>query len=125
MRRAHGKTRTVIDSPKFLQGLFSFEGKSLDHPQAMVPPVTYKVPYDKRAQLLYCRSGNSCEELIYLLITRDGKPMRYFPIGAKSDTHVSLAVVEDLRPDTQLEVLVAAPVGVKGTVVLDLGLVEI
>jgi hypothetical protein len=115
----------VIDTPKFLQGLFSFEGKGLDQPLSPMPRLSYRVPFDKRAQLLYCRAGNSCPELIYLLITRDGKPMRYFPLGAKSDCHVPLAVVEDLRPDTELEVLVAAPASVSGTVVLDIGLVEI
>jgi len=51
--------------------------------------------------------------------------MRLFPIGAKSDSHVSLAVVEDLSPETKIEVLVAAPAGTAGTVVLDIGLVEI
>jgi hypothetical protein len=56
---------------------------------------------------------------------RDGKLMRNFPIGAKASMHVSLAVVEDLMPDTRLELLVAAPVGVTGTVVLDIGLIEV
>ena len=56
---------------------------------------------------------------------RDGKLMRNFPIGAMASMHVSLAVVEDLMPETRLELLVAAPVGVTGTVVLDIGLIEV
>ncbi len=115
----------MIDTPKFLQGLFSFEGQGLDKPLPLQPPVSYKVPFDKRAQLLYCRSGNSCAEMIYLVAKRDGKPMRYFPVGARDATHVSLAVVEDLRPDTVLELFLAAPEGVKGSVVLDIGILEI
>ena len=56
---------------------------------------------------------------------RDGSPMRYFPIGAKGDVHVPLRVVEDLAAGTTVELWLAAPAGVSGTVVVDLGLVEI
>jgi assimilatory nitrate reductase catalytic subunit len=58
------------------------------------------------------------------VLTRDGKPLRYFPIGAKASVHVPLAVVEDIFPESKLEVLVAAPEGVTGTVVVDFGLLE-
>jgi hypothetical protein len=37
---------------------------------------------------------------------------------------VALRVVEDLLADTVLEVFVAAPEGLTGTVIVDLGLVE-
>jgi hypothetical protein len=63
--------------------------------------------------------------MITVVLFRDGVPMRYFPIAAKGATHVALRVVEDLLGDTVLELHVAAPDGVKGTVMLDLGLVEI
>ena len=56
---------------------------------------------------------------------RDGKPMRLFPIGAKAAEHVPLTVVEDLEPDTVIEVHVSAPSGASGHVILDLGLVEV
>ena len=56
---------------------------------------------------------------------RDGKPMRYFPIGARDAVHIVLAVVEDLDDDTVLEVHVAAREGLTGTLVVDLGLVEV
>jgi assimilatory nitrate reductase catalytic subunit len=51
--------------------------------------------------------------------------MRYFPIGARSDVHVPLRVVEDLEGGTALELAIAAPDKLSGTVVLDLGLVEV
>jgi hypothetical protein len=51
--------------------------------------------------------------------------MRYFPVGARSDTHVALAVVEDIEDGSVLELHLAAPVGLTGTVVVDLGLVEV
>jgi hypothetical protein len=115
----------VLEKPTFLQGLYPFVGAGLQAPIPFEPGVTYKVPFDKRSQLVYFRAGNSCDEMIYVLFKRDGKPMRYFPIGAKGAMHVSLAVVEDLQPDTLLELLVAAPEGTKGSVLIDIGLMEI
>jgi assimilatory nitrate reductase catalytic subunit len=56
---------------------------------------------------------------------RHGRPMRYFPIGARGDVHVALRVVEDLDPGTAIELQLAAPTGVTGLVVVDLGLVEV
>ena len=55
---------------------------------------------------------------------RDGVPMRYFPIGAKGDVHVPLRVVEDIDGGSVVELHLAAPLGLTGTVVVDLGLVE-
>jgi assimilatory nitrate reductase catalytic subunit len=51
--------------------------------------------------------------------------MRFFPLGAKGDTHVPLRVVEDLQSDTRLEVHLAAPEASSGFAVIDIGLVEI
>ena len=56
---------------------------------------------------------------------QDGKAARMFPVGAKAGIHVPLAVVEDLQPDTRIEVFFAAAEGVSGTMVLDLGIIEI
>jgi hypothetical protein len=112
-------------TPRFLQGTFPFSGDGLDKAKLLATTLTYLVPGDKRSQLIYFRGGNSSAELIVLTLMRDGKPMRIFPIGAKAATHVSLAVVEDLMPDTKVEVFVAAPAGTSGDVVLDIGLLEI
>jgi hypothetical protein len=115
----------VNSTPRFIHGVFAFEGRGLDTPETLGAGTTYVVPRDKRAQLIYMRAGNSAEELIYLVLTRDGKPMRYFPIGAKSSVHVPLAVVEDIFPESKLGVLLAAPRGTTGTVVIDVGLLEV
>ncbi|MBV8895166.1 MAG: hypothetical protein JO051_01545 [Acidobacteriaceae bacterium] len=115
----------MIEKPVFLQGLFAFEGAGLSHPIPLQPNVIYKVPSDKRAQLVYFRAGNPAQELIYVLFRRDKKPMRYFPIPAKGATHVELAVVEDLEPGTELEVLLGAPQALSSSVLLDFSLVEI
>lgn len=111
--------------PRFLIGIFMFTGNGLDAPAPLGDSLTYTVPADRRSQLVYLRAGNSSDELICLILMRDGKPMRLFPIGAKSAMHVPLIVIEDLQPDTVLAVQVSAPSGVSGHVVLDLGLVEV
>lgn len=115
----------MVETPRFIQGLFRFEGKGLEQPVPLNPGVRWAVPFDKRAQLLYFRAGNSASEMVYTILYRDGKPMRYFPIGAKGAMHVSLRVVEDLNPDTKLELLVGAPERISGTLMLDVGMVEI
>jgi hypothetical protein len=116
--------KQVQPNHRFLHGVFTFEGRGLEAPAPLSPPVLYTVPSDKRAQLIYMRGGNSSEELIYLALMRDEQLMRLFPIGAKASVHVSLAVVEDIFPDSRLEVFVAAPKGLRGSVVFDFGLLE-
>ena len=105
--------------PKFLNGVFSFVGAGYEKPSLLSDKLTYSVPPDKRTQLIYFRGGNSSDEM------RDGAPMRYFAVGARAGTHVPLAVVEDLCPETKLELLFGAPAGATGYVVIDVGLVEI
>jgi hypothetical protein len=115
----------VHSHPRFLQGVYAFEGKGLDQPLPVDGGLTYVVPDGVVAQAVYFRGGNSADELIYLVLLRDGKPMRYFPIGAKADVHVPLRVVEDLDSGTTVELHLAAPAGIAGMVVVDLGLVEV
>ena len=112
-------------TPKFLNGVFSFVGAGYEKPSLLSGKLTYSVPPDKRTQLIYFRGGNSSDEMVYFVMMRDGVPMRYFPIGARDGTFVPLAIVEDLGPETKLELLFAAPPGAIGHVVLDVGLVEI
>ena len=115
----------MLEKPAFIQGLHQYEGSGLAKPVPFTTPVTYTVPFDKRSQMIYLRAGNPSPELIYLVLLRGAQPMRYFPIGAKGAVHVPLAVLEDLSPQTKLEVLVAAPEGSQAAVVLDIGFVEI
>jgi len=115
----------MLEMPKFVQGVYSFDGQGLTRPVPLHPEAGYTVPRDRRAQLIYLRAGNSTPELVYLLLRRDGKPMRYFPIGAKSAIHVQLAIVEDLHPESVLELWLGAPEGVRGVAPIDMGLAEI
>ena len=111
--------------PKFLSGVFAFSGTGLATPALLDASLHYTVPADKRAQLIYLRAGNSSGELVCLTLMRDGKPMRLFPVGAKASEHVPLTVVEDLQPDTKLELYIAAPAGMSGQIIVDLGIIEI
>jgi hypothetical protein len=115
----------VQSTPRFLQGVFAFEGKGIESPVPLDDALTYAVPAGVITQPVYFRGGNTTGELICVVLVRDGKPMRYFPIGAKSDVHVPLRVVEDLDGGTVIELLVAAPEGLAGSIVVDLGLVEV
>ena len=98
-------------TPRFLQGIFPFEGQGVDKPAPLHEALTYTVPMGVTTQPLYFRGGNSTDELITVVLVRDGAPMRYFPIGARDAVHVALAVVEDLDDDTVLELHVAAREG--------------
>lgn len=115
----------MLEKPVFIQGLFAYQGRGLGSPSPFEPSATYVVPADKRAQTIYLRAGNVAAEMIYLVLTRNGEPIRYFPIGAKGTIHVPLAVVEDLAPESRVEVLVAAPEGLASSVVVDAGFMEI
>jgi hypothetical protein len=59
------------------------------------------------------------------VLQRDGKPMRLFPCGGKSGIHVPLAIIDDLLPDSLIELVIAAPEGLTAKVMIDLGFVEI
>ena len=115
----------MYSKPQLLQGVYPFTGHGLNSPHSLSAELTYVVPVGKRTQFVYFRAGNSSAEMIYIVLMRDGSPMRYFPIGARSDVHVALAVVEDLMSGTKLEAYLAAPESVSGSVVLDIGLVEV
>jgi assimilatory nitrate reductase catalytic subunit len=115
----------VRATPCFLQGVYTFEGLGLDKPFLLDPGLRYMVPAGCETQLVYIRAGNSADELVCLIVMRDGEPMRYFPVGAKATVHVALRVVEDLMSDTRMEVHLAAPEFTRGVVIVDIGLMEV
>jgi len=111
--------------PKFLQGVFPFVGAGYESPCVISDALSYAVPPDRRTQPIYFRGGNSSDEMIFVVLTRDGAPMRWFPIGARGGAHIPLAVVEDLFPDTKIELRLGARGGATGVVMIDFGTVEI
>ena len=114
----------MLTRNRFLQGVYPFVGSGLDKPEPLSPELACVVPDGVVAQALYFRGGNSTDELVTIVLMRDGVPMRYFPIGAKGDVHVPLRVVEDIDGGSAIELRLAAPLGLTGTVVVDLGMVE-
>jgi hypothetical protein len=110
--------------PRFLQGAFEFTGAGYDKPTPLSETLRYVVPAGATTQPVYFRGGNSSKHMISVVLLRDGTPMRYFPVAARGATHVALRVVEDLLADTVVELVVVAPSGAAGTVIVDLGLVE-
>lgn len=114
----------MLSSHTFLQGSYPFSGSGLAVFDPVGDGLTHRVPDGRISQALYFRGGNSTDELIVAALVRDGAVMRLFPIGARSAVHVPLRVVEDVEGGSVLEIRLAAPSGVSGTVVIDLGLVE-
>ena len=114
----------MISRNRFLQGIYPFEGAGFDKPTPISDELSHVVGDGLISQALYFRGGNSSDELIIVVLMRDGVPIRYFPIGAKGDVHVPLRVVEDIEGGSVIELTLVAPLGLSGTVVVDLGLVE-
>ena len=113
-------------TPRFLQGPFEFEGNGLDKPSLIDESLRYVVPAGRRHPARVLPRRQLHQEMITVVLFRDGKPMRYFPIAAKGATHVALRVVEDLLADTVLELYRRrARAAAAGTVIVDLGLVEV
>jgi assimilatory nitrate reductase catalytic subunit len=124
LRPSRRKDLPMISRNRFLQGIYAFEGAGSDKPAPVSDELSHLVPDGVISQALYFRGGNSTDELITVVLMRDGVPMRYFPIGAKGDVHVPLRVVEDIEGGSVIELALAAPLGLTGTLVVDLGLVE-
>ena len=69
------------------------------------------------------RAGNAAGGMVNITLLKDGKAMRYFPISAGGAMHVPLSMVDELRPGT--EISVAAAGEGSGTLVLDIGVLEV
>ena len=110
--------------PVLLQGVFPFMGNGLMNPHSISPDLTYTVPPGRKAVLMYLRAGNASDQLIYISVLGDGKVRRYLPIGPQGASHVELAIKDDIQAGMKIELYLAAGMGVLGTVVIDVGLVE-
>lgn len=118
--------RTGRATPRFLQGVYPFAGRGLFDITPLDPyALGYDVPQGTVAEVHYVRGGNHSDDLIYLALMKGVAAVRYFAIGPKSDFHVPLAIVETHAPGTRLEIGFAAARGLTGTVVVDVGIVEI
>ncbi len=117
--------RAGAATTRFLQGVYPFSGRGIFEMAPLNDELTYVVPEGAGAEIAYVRAGNASDDLIYLALTAGEKPLRYFPLGPKSDAHVQLAIVETHPAGTRLTVCLAAPRGLTGAVIVDVGLVEL
>jgi hypothetical protein len=115
----------MSSTPRFLQGVFPFTGAGLEKTVGLDGLPSYTVPDGLRAQAVYFRGGNPTDEVVVAALLRDGVVMRLFPLGAKASVHVPLRIVEDVEAPSTLELRVMAPEGLTGSLVVDLGLVEV
>jgi hypothetical protein len=116
--------RTGVATPRFLQGVYPFVGRGVFDLAPVHDDLRYLVPKNKTAEVVYFRGGNLSDDIFYLALTANGAPVRYFPIGPKAEIHVPLAIVEKYAAGTKIEIAFAAPRGLSGTIVLDIGMLE-
>lgn len=115
----------MFEEHRFFLGVFAFNGRGLENLVSFEPKLVHQVPADKRAQMIYCRVGNPTPEFLYVALKGNGKPMRLIPCGGKSGIHVPLAIIDDLPPDSLIELAIGAPEGLSAQVMIDMGFVEI
>lgn len=111
--------------PRFLQGVYPFAGRGVFDLGPLHDELCYTVPPGAAAEVVYVRAGNLSDDILYLALSVNGRPTRYFPVGPKADFHVPLAIVEAHPAGSRIELCLGAPRGLTGTVVVDVGLLEI
>jgi hypothetical protein len=104
-----------------LQTIIDIEGEGLDSPKAL--NLTYTVPQGCTAGVQYVRAGSTAPGMANITLLQNGKVMRYVPVAARSAMHVPLAIVDELRPGT--EIAIAAAAEASGTLILDIGILEV
>jgi len=117
-------TRTGQATPRFLQGVFPFMGRGFFDLGPLNDALCYQVPLGRTAEVIYFRAGNLSDDLLYLALSVNGRPVRYFPVGPRADFHVPLSIIESYPVGSRIEVGLAAPRGLTGTVVVDVGILE-
>ena len=83
---------------RFLQGIYPVRrGRHRQARPAGARAELRRARRHRRARRCTSAAATPPTSLITVVLMRDGVPMRYFPIGAKSDVHVPLRVVEDIE----------------------------
>ena len=117
-------TRLRLATPRFLQGVYPFAGRGFFEIGPLNDALCYVIPVGTRAEVIYVRAGNLSDDLIYLALCVNSRPMRYFPVGPKADFHVPLSITEAYPAGAKIEIGFAAPRGLNGAVVVDVGILE-
>ena len=69
------------------------------------------------------RAGSTATGMLNITVLNNGKAMRYVPVAAGSAMQVPLAIVDELRPGTEISVVAAAEA--PGTLILDIGILKV
>ena len=117
-------TRLGLATPRFLQGVYPFAGRGFFDVGPLNDALCYVVPKDAKAEVIYFRAGNLSDDLLYLALCVNSLPVRYFPVGPKADFHVPLSIIETYPAGARIEIGFAAPRGLTGSVVVDVGILE-
>ena len=117
-------TRLGAAIPRFLQGVYPFAGRGFFEVGPLNDALCYLVPAGMQAEVIYVRAGNLSDDLIYLALCVNSQPVRYFPVGPKADFHVPLSITESYPAGAKIEIGFAAPRGLNGSVVIDVGILE-
>ena len=117
-------TRLGLATPRFLQGVYPFAGRGFFDVGPLNDALCYTVPQGAQAEVIYVRAGNLSDDLIYLALCVNSLPIRYFPVGPKADFHVPLSITEIHPAGAKIEIGLAAPRGLAGSVVVDVGILE-
>lgn len=104
-----------------LQTITDIQGEGLNSPAPL--NLSYTVPQGCTAGVQYVRAGSTVGGMLNITLLQSGKVMRYIPVAAGSATHVPLAIVDELQPGTEVSVAVAAEGS--GTLILDIGVLEV
>ncbi|MBA4115870.1 MAG: molybdopterin oxidoreductase [Rubrobacter sp.] len=104
-----------------LQTITEVEGEGLNSPTPL--NLSYTVPQGCTAGVQYVRAGSTVTGMLNITLLQNGKVMRYIPVAAGSATHVPLSIVDELQPGTEVSVAVAAEGS--GTLILDIGVLEV
>jgi hypothetical protein len=104
-----------------LQTITALKGDGFDSPEDL--GLSYTVSQGCTAGVQYVRAGNTARGMANVTLLKDGRVMRYFPISAGGSVHVPLAIVDELRPGTRIDVTAAAEGS--GTLILDIGILEV
>ena len=111
----------MANTTVLLQTITNIEGEGIDSPQDL--NLTYTVSQGCTAGVQYVRAGNTTEGMINITVLKDGKAMRYVPVAAGGAMHVPLAIVDELQPGTEFSIAAAAVRS--GTLILDIGILEV
>ncbi len=117
--------RTGQAVPRFLHGVYPFVGRGVYELSPLSDSLSFTVPQHRTVETPYVRAGNSSDDLIYLAISANGSPVHYYPLGPRSDIDIAPSIGETHSAGTRLDICFAAPRGLAGSVIVDVGLVEI